>query len=62
MSSFFRPVKRAIRGLLGTDAVLRHLQVADEKRQRDVLLLGNAIQYAAADPAEGWVRCREMGA
>jgi len=52
MSSFFRPVKRAIRGLLGTDAVLRHLQVADEKRQRNVLLLGNAIQYAAADPAD----------
>ena len=48
MSSFFRPVKRAIRGLLGTDAVLRHLQVADEKRQRDVLLLGNAIQQARA--------------
>ena len=52
MSSFFRPFKRAIRGLLGTDAVLRHLQVADENRQRNVLLLGNAIQYAAADPAD----------
>lgn len=52
MSSFFRPVKRAIRGLLGTDAVLRHLKVADDHRLRDVLLLGNAIQYAAADPAD----------
>ena len=52
MSSFFRPFKQAIRGLLGTDAILRQLKIAEDKRLRDVLLLGNAIQYAAADPAD----------
>lgn len=52
MPSFFDPVKRAFRGLIGTDAVIRQLREADRRRRKDVIALGNAIQYATADRAE----------
>ena len=52
MASIFDPFKRAIRNLLGTEAVLRQLRQLDHRRQHDLILLGNAIQHAAADPAD----------
>jgi len=52
MSSFFKSIKRAFRGLMGTEAVMRQLREAERQRRRDVLCLGNAIRYAAADRAE----------
>ena len=52
MPSLLDPIKRAVRGLLGTDAVLRQLRHADTQRRRDLLLLGNAIQEATADRAD----------
>ena len=52
MSSFFHPIKRAFRSLLGTEAVLRQLREAERQRRRDALCLGNAIEYAAADQAD----------
>lgn len=64
MASFFDPFKRAIRGLLGTDAVLRQVREADRQRRKDVVALGNAIQYASADRAEveASVAYRRVGA
>ena len=52
MPSPFGALKRLFRGIVGTDALERRHADHDARMRRDLLLLGNALATARADPSD----------